>query len=74
MLVLKIKKQSSEKHMLVKFCNFACRTRCWWGIKGCTGSDSNRPHNANRPHNDTVGNALMPRLTSAQRNNVIGRL
>ena len=53
---------------IMKFCNFACLTFRWLGIKGHISSYSNRPHS------DTVGNTIMPRLTLAQRNNAIGRL
>ena len=56
----------------VRSSNFACRTLRWWvyksGIKRHMRSDSNRPHN------DTVRNAIMARLPSAQRNKAIERL
>ena len=39
-----------------------------WSIKSHTSSD------LNKPHNNTIGTAVMPRVTSAERNNAIERL
>ena len=52
---------------LIKVCHFATQTLRWWGVNGHISSDSNTPHN------DSVGNVIMSIVTSAQRNNVIGR-
>ena len=39
-----------------------------WDINGHISS------NSSRPHNDTVDNTIMPRLTPAQRSSATGRL
>ena len=56
------------KHTNATLRGVTCRTLRVWGIK------VNISSNSNRPHNDIVNNGTIPRLTSAQRNNAIGRL